>query len=232
MSVSLNGTSQYIEWAGDPVGGGVNEAIFCWMRPRGTALSGNACPLGMGRFGAGSELGILTIGGTAVRAAARDGSASENAQQSRTLSDNWFAVMGVFTSTSDRTIRISGASSVNNTNLNNTLSPGAFDRFRIGVRGYDNSLYFEGDIAEVALWSGTLPDEADFTSLAAGTAPETIKSGSLVLHATLLTAAALGVTTGQTLTSTGSPTTGATHPISRGGGASKTSIILQQLMGA
>ena len=123
MSVSFNGTSQYIEWSGDPLSGSVNEAVFCWMRPRGATLSGNACAIGMGRFGAGTELGILTIGGTAVRATARDGSASEFAVQSRTLSDTWFAVMGVFASTSSRTIHISGASSVTNSGINNTLSP-------------------------------------------------------------------------------------------------------------
>jgi hypothetical protein len=124
--------------------------------------------------------------------------------------------MGIFTSTTSRSIRVSGNSIVTSSVGNDALDGGAMDRFRIGVRGFGNELYFQGDIAEVAVWSaGTLPDTTDWTNLAAGAAPETIQSGSLVFHATLLTHTALGVTTGQTLSTSGTLATGATHPISR-----------------
>lgn len=216
MSVTFNGSS-YLELSADLIGGGVSEAFFAWIRPRGASLTGNTAPVSAGRFGAGSELSILTIGGTSVRAQARDGIASNNAERAATLSDTWIPVLAVFASTSSRTIYVAGGSSTETT-LNNTLDPGAFNRFRVGARGYENNLYFTGDIAEVAVWSGTLPDAADFTSLAGGTAPETIKSGSLIWHRQLLTHTDLAAgAAGSTPTAVGTIATGATHPISRAG---------------
>lgn len=218
MSITFNGSS-YLELSSDLIGAGVGEAFFAWIRPRGVSLSGNSAAVSSGRFGAGSELSMLTIGGATVRAQSRDGTGSGYAEQSRTFSDTWFACLVVFTSTSSRTVYISGASPQTNTDSNDARLPGAHDRFRIGARGYENNLYWEGDIAEVAVWSGTLPDATDFTALAGGELPENIKSGSLIWHRTLeshtdLTAGAAG----STPTANGTLSTGSTHPITRSSG--------------
>lgn len=220
MSVTFNGSS-YLELTGDYVGATIAEAMFCWIRPRGASLTGNTAPMSIGVNGAGAELSIITIGGATIRAQSRNGSVSAFAEQAQTLSDTWFPVLARFNSQTSRDIRIASVGPASDPTDNRVLDAGTPDRFRIGVRGYELNLYFEGDIAEPAVWSGTLPDAADFTSLAGGALPETIKSASLVWHRQLLTHTDLAAgAAGANPTAIGTLATGATHPISRGGGSS------------
>lgn len=217
MSVQFNGTDSLLEIASNLTSGTRPFAIFAWFRPRGATLSGGAHSVaGSGKWGAGSEFSLISLSSTNITAFERNGSASLSASAAPSLSDTWFAGMSVFSAGPIRTIYCSGLSAVTNSATTvDGFSAGAHDRFRIGVRAHQAGEFWEGDIAEVAVWSGTVPDATDFASLAGGTAPETIKSGSLVFHATLLTHTALGVTTGPSLTTGGTLATGATHPISR-----------------
>ncbi len=216
MSITFNG-SAFLEVSADLTGGATDEAIFAWIRPRGATLSGNAAVAGFGRFGAGSEQSILCIGGNQVWAQQRDGSASFTAVQSTTLSDTWIPVLAVFSSDNLRTIRTPGGATTEST-FSDPRVVGAFNRFRIAVRAFENALHFVGDIAEVAAWSGSLPDAADYTALSGGALPETIKSGSLIWHRQLLTHTDLTTgAAGSDPTANGTISTGATHPISRAG---------------
>lgn len=218
MSITFNGTDSKIELSADLVGGSVNEAIFCWVRPRGISLSGNSVPMGLARdSGSPNELSIITIGGASVRAQAGDGTFSANASVSSSLSDTWIPMMAVFTSTGNRTIYV-GGSSASNTDSIDSLAGGAFNRLRFGHRPWEATLWFAGDIAEPAIWSGTLPDATDFASLAGGALPETIKSGSLIWHRQFLVHTDLAAgAAGSDPTGSGTLATGATHPITRSG---------------
>lgn len=216
MSVQFNGTDALLEAASDLTGGVYPFAVFAWVRPRGANLtSGAHTAAGSGKWGAGAEMSALQLSATTIAAFSRNGSGSQNIAVTQSYSDTWYAVLAVFTSTTVRSMRVSGAAVQSQSTTNDAFAAGAHDRFRIGARPHSNSEYWEGDIAEVAVWSGTVPGATEFTSLSGGAEPETIMSGSLVFHATLLTHTALGVTTGPSLTTGGTLATGATHPISR-----------------
>ncbi len=216
MSITFNGTNSEIFLDADLIGGGVNEAVFCWIRPRGASLTGNTVPVGFGRTGGSpTELSIITIGGASVRAQAGNDSVAVFATASSTLSDVWIPVMARFVSTADRTIYVAGASGADTAALE-SLVGGAFNRLRFGARPYSDTLRFQGDIAEPTIWSGTLPDATDFAALAAGALPETIKAGSIIWHRQFLTHTDLAAgVAGATPTAAGTLATGATHPVSR-----------------
>lgn len=220
MSITFNGSSNGLELAANLFGATPFPiAIFAWFRPRGGSLTTPAAVVSSGRFGASTELSLLTINGTSVRAQSLQnaGGAANFAARNKTLSDAWFCAMAVFNSDASRSIRVNGETQADSFEANNPFDAGSHDRFRIGVRGFENGLYFNGDIAEVAVWQGTLPDATDFAALAAGALPETIKSGSLIWHRQLLVHTDLSSgAAGATPTAIGTLSTGATHPVTRG----------------
>jgi hypothetical protein len=216
MSVSFNGTSSKLVY-GANVRSAYPFSMFCWIKPANATAS--MMVGGSGNTGGGQELAMQadgSIAGDPVKAFSRDGASSVVASSTSALDASaWQPALVVFTSTTSRTVYYAGGAAVTNT-TNNSASPNLHNRFVIGTRPYTDSIWFAGDIAEVAIWSDALT-QSDFDALAAGDLPETVQAGSLIDAWPLLDNTDLTGVNARTFTAT-SVTNGATHPISRGGG--------------
>lgn len=212
MALTFNGTSSKLELVGaiSPTGGPLT--LFCWMKPANTSQT--AVSVSSGNFGAGTECSIIQIA-TDLRAQSRDGGASNYAIKSGVVAA-WKPAMAQFDVSGRNLWYDSGTSTTEGTVNDPAIA--SHNRFRVGVRGYEDNLWFTGDIAEVAAWNGTLSD-ADFTALAGGALPETVQPSLLLDVWPLLTAAGtqVGIINGTVLTAT-STSTGASHPVTREAG--------------
>lgn len=216
MALSFNGSTSKLEWSG-AIFTAYPNAMFAWIKPNASNVSHwavDAANLGASEL---DELGLFVDGAntTKVRAYARDsGAFSVNAESTTAVQTSWQPALVVFTSNSSRTVYYAGGAAVTNTDPIGVVL-NTFDLFRVGMRALDGTGPFAGEIAEVALWEGTVPGQTQFDSLAAGALPESIMSGSLVDSWSLETQASTQVgTVSRTLTAT-STSQGGAHPISR-----------------
>lgn len=226
MGLSFNGTTSKLEYTGNVVTS-YPYTQFIWVKMRAAALSGNCAPIGAGQWGAGSELSILTIGSTDVRAQSRDGSASNFAVITTTIaSEVWVPAMAVFNNDHDRTIYWGAATPVQETSTNApTLA--SLDRLRIGVRAYDDTLWAAMDAAHAAVWSSALT-AGNFTSLAAAAVPSTIAAGTLTEYWSLATQAATQTGLNGRVLTASNTSQSADDPIASGGGSDNPQIWIQR----
>lgn len=211
MGVSFNGTSSQLTWSGNLVSS-FPITIFGWVKP--TSASVSQMVFGVADFGADDELMLFADGASTgkMRAFARRAGGSAAADSAASIVTTWQPVMVVFLNASNRTVYYAGGAAGNNTTaMANVLS--THDRFVIGSRGKDNTLYFAGDVAEVAVWSAEL-GATEWADLAAGDFPETIAPGSLVEHWALENSSDLVGSVSRTLTAN-NVTSAADHPIVR-----------------
>lgn len=190
--------------------------FFARFVPRGTSISGNVSIMSAGRWAAGSEFSMLTIGGTVLRAACRDGTNSQSAAATVALvaeTEYKAIVSGSFgTSVTSKRAKLNGGTVATDATYVNMVLPGDFDRFRIGNRGFDSSLPFEGDLIEVAVWTTAL-SSTDEDLLAAGTSPASVSSGTLFDYWTFPSVAATYTgANGNVLTATGITSADTTAP--------------------
>jgi len=92
------------------------------------------------------------------------------------VANNWFHAAGVVSSLSSRSVYFNGHDKVTNTTPLATPAS-APDHFNVGATTTP-SLYLNGNIAEVAVWSIALSD-AEISQLAGGALPTSIQAGSL-----------------------------------------------------
>jgi len=210
MSISFNGTTSKLSGAMQ-IATGYPVSIFCWIKPTSAGTGGMA--VGTGKSGGAQENAVYHDGAaTKIKAFTNDGG-STNAASTTNAQTTWQPALAVFVSTGSggRTIYYAGGAAVNDPTPANGFSV-AHDIFRVGVRAISDTLFFTGDIAEVAVWNSVLT-QSDFNSLAAGAVPNTVATGSLVEYWSLTTQGATQTgQNGRVLTAT-STSQGATHPI-------------------
>ena len=96
----------------------------------------------------------------------------------------WHHVMGVFKSSTSRIVYLDGVDKVENTDLQD-VHVEDLTRILIGTHKQAGGAYFEGNIAEVAIWQAELTD-ANAVSLAAGANPSFINPDNLSKYWRLL----------------------------------------------
>ena len=118
----------------------------------------------------------------------------------------WHHAACVFTSTTSRAVFLDGAKDTNGTTV---VAPtfGLLDKYTIGewVRTPNLVRYFNGHIAEVAVWDVALTDE-EITALSKGISPLLIRPDNLVSYVPLVRDEDEDIITGNTFTANGTPT--------------------------
>lgn len=93
----------------------------------------------------------------------------------------WYHGAAVYAATNDRRVFLDGVKSTNSTNV----TPSGFVRTSVGAfMGAANSTFFDGDIAEVAIWNVALTDD-EIASLSRGLSPLKVRPASLVFYVPL-----------------------------------------------
>lgn len=227
MSIEFNGSTSKLQWNGGP-SLSYPITIFAWLKPDSASTNGMA--VGFGDSPGGNEIDLYVEGTTNKVKAFSSGTLTAAADSTTAPQTSWQPAMAVFTSTTSRTIYYAGGAAVTDT-TSNTVNLASFNRLVVGTRGRTDSIYFDGLIAEVAVWSGgTALGSTEFTSLSGGAFPETVATGTLWEHWKLEDASDLVGTVSRTLTAT-SATNGATHPFSRSGGLTRNPHRMLNLIG-
>src|SRR5690606_20525464 len=145
---------------------------------------------GTGDFGGGHELALLAHGaasGDPLMAFSRTTTSFAASSTTGIEIDVWRPVLAVFiSSTSRKLYYYNDAVGTNTDSSAPTFSN--FDRFVVGVSPIADADWFNGDIAEVAIWNAELT-QVDFNSLKAGALPNSIKSDDLIDYWSLETQA-------------------------------------------
>lgn len=207
MGLAFNGTTSNLVRAGN-LFTAYPAAFFCWVKTT-TAFRGEMI-LGHGDNGGSDELMMFHDNGDdKLVAFSRDGTTSYKASSTNTASTSWTPCLVVFTSASSRTAYYGAGAKVTDTSTAG-LTLSNLDRFVVGVRGISDTLQFLGDIAHVAIWTGTVPGDSEWTSLAAGANPLAVMNSSLLEYWPLATSGATqtGSKAGYVLTATSTSTSG------------------------
>lgn len=228
MSVDFNGTNAKLQLSSIS-GLSYPISIFCWLLPDTTNT--NYMVAGFGEDGGGRELMLYAEGAGSgkMRAFARTPSTGPNSTTSVTAA--WTPALAVYTSDTSRTVYYGAGASVTDTTALDSGTIAALSRLVVGVRGIDESLFFAGLVAHVAVWSGgSALGQTQFDALAGGAVPSTVSSGTLWDYWALATSASTHTgTNGRVLTAFGGVSTGASNPpvggASFGAGATLAAIV-------
>lgn len=218
MSISFNGTDSKLQLASGISGLSFPISIFCWVKPNSAAVNQMVCGFGVN---SGTEELMLYAEGSGsgkMRAFQTGGGASSAANSTTSLSTAWTPALAVFTSAASRTIYYGAGAAVTETTDTAPANLSSLNKIALGMRTKNESLWFAGDLAEFAVWSGgTALGAAEWASLQGGAVPNTVSSGTLWDYWELRTDASTqtGVN-GRVLTKTNT-SQGATHPIGTGG---------------
>lgn len=214
MSLIFNGTSSKGVYSGNLATGGYPYAIFAWIKCATVNTEGMVAGFASGQ-GTFDEVAIYSHGGTGKLRGYHKGSGSVAQPASvSSQSTSWQPVLVVATSALTTVYYAAGGPGTDSTIVN--INPALPTTFTVGVwPETGNSLFFSGEIAEVWVWRGTVPDATDFSTLAGGALPETVKTANIVEGWTLQNQAASQTGyNGRTMTMT-STTQGSAHPITR-----------------
>lgn len=218
MSLSFNGTSSKLSWAGN-IKASYPVSIFGWIKPAASMLTANQVIFGTGRVGAGKTLCAYTaITPGKVHAFTRDGGGSVNATSAESLvAGAWTPVLLVFESASSRRayVGVGSTGGTPETSANNADMP-VHDIFTIGTFTNSDSSWAEMTAAHVAVWGSALTG-AEFTALAAGSAPSAVAAGSLIEYWPLSTQATTQTGVNGRVLSASNTTQGAGDPLTTSG---------------
>ena len=229
MALTFNGTSSKLEYiSGASIISTLPVSIFAWIKPTSAALTKAGYIGGMGDGSASSGLEPILAGndandpfygssrasGTAVYDAAVASAASAGV---------WTPCLTVYTSSTLRKAYFGAGTPAEGTTSNNPNIANML-RINVGVRpSTGNTVYFDGDIAEFAIWSSALSD-SNWTTLSGGATPSGVASGSLVDYWSLTTQASTHTgTNGIVLTAT-STSQASDHPSISGGSSAIAAI--------
>jgi hypothetical protein len=182
MSRSFNSlSSEYLEIDSTPVVA-APLTMACWGYI--TDTTANRCCMFVGDKDSGSDYWRLDFEGGAagdpIAFISRGTGGNVNAETSTGFSSGqWHHACGIELSDSSRAVYIDGGSKGTEST---TVTPENSDRVSIGRSGDSTpGAYFDGRIAEAALWNAALTD-AEVASLAAGYSPLFIRPQSLVAY--------------------------------------------------
>jgi len=221
MSVVLNGSTQYLDLenaAANLTGGTMFPcSVSCWMKTTDLDQTSALVSIDDGSSKQNISQFRGSVAGDYVAAACYDGAWDLAISSTGVSSGTWTHVLVVFNSATDRRVYIDASKQTDSGSCSS--SSGAGGDIGIGCRFPQGtpSLYFGGKIAEVAVWDMALTD-ANATSLAGGSATDSIQSSNLVYYWSLYgDANSDGGSIGTNLTEYNSPTydTG-DHPIAVG----------------
>lgn len=231
MSIAFNGTTSRLLRDGGSLGLAFPISIFCWVRPTSATVNQMVC--GFGNTSANEELQLYAEGaGSGRMRAFQTGGASAAANSTTPLSTAWTPALAVFTSASSRTIYYGAGAAVTETTDTSPANLTALNRVGLGNRLRNDSLWFTGDLAEFAIWSGgTALGQTEFDLLAGGAVPNTASPGTLWDYWSLLTDAATQTGVNGRVLTAFSTSQGATHPIGGGGGSVRAGAIYHTLIG-
>jgi hypothetical protein len=137
--------------------------------------------------GRGFYLRTASVTGTQrARFTARDASSVQSATTTTSLTvGTWHSIVGRVTSATVREVWLDGAGSGNSIP---SVSPGTLAKTHIGALDTSGvlSANVDHEIADVALWSGSLSSSSDILALAAGVSPAMIRPDILELHVPLI----------------------------------------------
>lgn len=218
MSVTLNGSTGYLEWAkGAGTMPNTSEPFTLIARVK-TSQAANQFAVSTGQSNADRYAALWHTGGSGLLANYRNVGTGDSASHAGVVLTTMKLAAAVFTSNVKREVYLAGLglSTPNTTNYPDEVSN--HDRITIGayhVNGNSPSFFWDGDIAEVHIFNRAL-DATDFTTLNADYRPELMSGWVDGWH--LKTASDLVSISGtRTLTLVGGVTTSASpHPVTRG----------------
>jgi hypothetical protein len=173
-------SSQYLERSAAVVSG-MPCTLAAWIRPNSTAVS--RYPMSVSNNGSPNGWLMLDLlaPSLTISADAFDGTNNPQAVSAVSLTAGvWGHVAGVFASTTSRTVYVNGGNAVSNSG---SMSAPTLNTTTIGS-GYFNAAhlaFFDGDIAEAAIWNVAL-DAAEIAALGAGVSPFLIRPTALVAY--------------------------------------------------
>jgi hypothetical protein len=215
MSITFNGSSsKLIHDLGASLGLAYPFALFAWVKP--TSGTVNQMVFGAAALSLTREAMLYAEGAGSgkMRAFHVGDSDGTGADSTSAVSTSWTPALAVFTSDTSRTIYYGAGAAVTQSSTDTNLLASQLTRLAVGTRAKDDGLWFAGDIAEVAIWSGgTALGQTEFDALAGGAVPSSVSSGTLHDYWSLTTQASTHTgSNGRVLTAT-STSQGATHPI-------------------
>jgi hypothetical protein len=182
MAYEFNGSTQSMSTASTPVTA-ASMTLACWFNSDSVTVAQrlvevrssttNYFSLGIRGQDAGDPVAIVI-------------SESGNTEITRTTSgysaNTWHHACGVFTSTTSRAVYIDGGSSATGTG---TRAPSTPNQIQIGIFAFDNVQFFDGELAEVGIWSAALTVD-EIRSLSKGMTCDKVRPQSLVFYAPLV----------------------------------------------
>lgn len=216
MSVSLDGSTQYLYAAWSGHGGAYPFSISAWIKADLDTANQVVASVDQGDSGGVNQLYIDgATAGDPVGAGTYVSGWGIASTSTGFTKETWHHICAVFAAANDRRVYIDGGSK--GTDATNKSGAGSYE-LSIGCRyghpgGSAPAALFDGRIAEVAIWTSALSD-ANVVSLAGGAAADTVDSGNLDEYWWLYEDADSN-NSGTNLTEVGSPTysTG-DHPVS------------------
>jgi hypothetical protein len=175
MAFSLNGTS-YIEATSTPVTA-EPFTMACWFNPAvvtdgalmsvGNSATTNRFQMNSNIAQGGSPLSISSVGASTATANTT----------TAIVRNTWQHAAAVCTSTTSRSIYLNGGGKATNTT---SVTPAGINNIMTGGRwsGGTRAFFFNGRIAEVAIWNAALTDD-EVLSLSKGFAPYLIRPMNL-----------------------------------------------------
>jgi hypothetical protein len=160
--------------------------LACWARPTNLAATRAALSVGSSQGDYNERIQLVVTATGIVRATQVVVSTVVQSDTTQTLSVNaWGHIAGVFETQSSRTAYLHGVAATTNTSAIDNHRPAEF--ILVGARWDSNSLgnYFNGQLAEVGVWSAALT-AAEIASLAKGMTCDKVRPQSLVFYAPLV----------------------------------------------
>lgn len=208
MSLTLNGSTQYLTDAAPPVSA-LPFTVSAWVKL--DSLASVMMPIFLGNTGSAAICGItLNPGGNPGVAWGRADNSASVAQPSNTVTAGaWAHVAATFASDggggTDITCVVNGDWDARGILAGGPAIP-TIARWDFGsARDSSPGFYVDGKIAEWALWGAAL-GQSDIESLAAGTPAAEVAIASLASYLPLDTATLVDAESGNTWVATGSPT--------------------------
>ncbi len=234
MSVTLGGSSKLV-WTGTNPISTYPISLFCWVKFASTSALQSVMGYGdNGNTGSNGTMEVMAYGGIdqKVYGRVKVGGGGVGPASLDSMSTSWQPCLVVYETSSNR-YTYYGANASAGSEVSVASSPilSGFTKITLGERPDQDALYYlNGDIAEFAIWSADM--RTHWSTLQGDNKPELVNSGTgLVEHWKLETSGDYTGTVSRTLTATGTVTTGATHPITRGGGSSTGALRRQLLLG-
>lgn len=176
-----NDSSQYLEASSTPVTA-VPLTMACWFYSTEDANKDLMC---IGSSSDQSNFILRALDNEYVYASTYDGGTYGAARSASKYGHNaWHHACGVWTDVDARAVFLDGA---NKGTESTSVTPVDQDRIGIGcyIWGGSTGHYFDGYIAEAAIWNAALTD-SEVAILAAGFSPLLVRPASLVFYAPLI----------------------------------------------